>query len=59
LKADICDRRIPQSYAESLASLMELDLIAFFRVLQDDLLSRIEAHEGLDPEELLELIGKI
>jgi len=51
---EIKDKRITQSDAEALAVPMELDLIAFFRVLQDDLLELIEAHEGRDLEEFIE-----
>jgi hypothetical protein len=56
---EVKDKRIPQSAAESMAAPMELDLIAFFRVLQDDLIEQVEKQEGRDLEEFIESIGRL
>jgi hypothetical protein len=56
---EIKDKRVTQSDSEAMAAPMELDLIAFFRVLQDDLLERIENQEGRDLEEFIESLGRL
>ena len=52
---ELTDPKITQKQADRMTASLELDLIAYFNVLQDEILKTISKHDG-SPEELIKEI---
>ena len=57
-KLSVTDKKITTIEANRLMSSMELDLIAYFKVLENDILKALENYKGDDPQEIIdEVLG--
>lgn len=52
-RIEFVDKKITVDEANRLMGSMELDLMAFFKVLENDILKALENYKGDDPQEII------